>query len=100
MKRTVYAKLNVDEDKVIRDAKINGLSCDGTIDYVERKIGELQQSGIKLVDAFISDMDDTDNWCRYINYVVSWAFSHTFEEESYPHIMLYDEWKETEEISE
>ena len=49
--RTIIAMLEVDDDKAIQE----GL---GTIDYVEREFGWLQESGIFLNDARILDDDD------------------------------------------
>lgn len=49
--RTIIAMLEIDDDKAIQE----GL---GTIDYVEREFGWLEQSGIFLNDARILDDDD------------------------------------------
>lgn len=49
--RTIIAMLEIDDDKAIQE----GL---GTIDYVEREFGWLQESGIFLNDARILDDDD------------------------------------------
>lgn len=49
--RTIIAMLEVDDDQAIQE----GL---GTIDYVEREFGWLQESGIFLNDARILDDDD------------------------------------------
>lgn len=49
--RTVIAILRVDDDRAISEDL-------GTIDYLEREIGCLEQSGIFLQNARILDYDD------------------------------------------
>lgn len=49
--RTIIAMIEIDDDKAIQE----GL---GTIDYVEREFGWLNESGIFLNDARILDDDD------------------------------------------
>ena len=49
--RTVIAILEVDDDKAIAEDL-------GTIDYLEREFGWLEQSGISLQSARILDDDD------------------------------------------
>lgn len=49
--RTVIAILEVDDDKAIAEDL-------GTIDYLEREFGWLEQSGISLQNARILDDDD------------------------------------------
>lgn len=91
--RKIYAELRVDEMIAMRHAEVNGLSSDGTIDYLEKEFGWLEASGIHLAKAFISDEDDANDWCCYIDYLVSWAFAHTYEEHDFPRAMTYDEWR-------
>ena len=93
MNRKIYAELSLDEDQAIRNAEVNGISNDGTLDYVEKEFGWLEQSGIKLADAVIFDKDDTEEWGRYIDYVFSWAFDHYSSGDDYPPIMNYKEWR-------
>lgn len=49
--RTVIAMLRVDDDKAIAEDL-------GTIEYLEREFGWLEQSGISLQNARILDDDD------------------------------------------
>ncbi len=94
MKRKVFVELSVDENVAIRNAETNGISSDGTIDYLEHEFGWLEQSGIELKQAMISDEDDTEDWGRYIDYVISWGFEHCIDTGAeYPKIMTYKEWK-------
>lgn len=91
--RKIYAELRVDEMIAMRHAEVNGLSSDGTVDYLEKEFGWLEASGIRLAKAFISDEDDANDWCCYIDYLVSWAFAHTYEENDFPRAMTYEEWR-------
>ena len=50
--RTIVAILEVDDDKAIEEDL-------GTIDYIEREFGWLQESGIFLNEARILDEDDS-----------------------------------------
>jgi hypothetical protein len=51
MMRTVIAMLEIDDDKAIAEDL-------GTIEYLEREFGWLEQSGISLQNARILDDDD------------------------------------------
>lgn len=93
MKRKIYAELFVDESQALKNAAINGISSYGTIDYIEKEFGWLLQSGITLGEAVISDDDDTEEWGRYIDYVISWGFEHYADiNGDCPKIMTYKEW--------
>ena len=91
--RRIFAEIRVDEDMAIRYAEVNGLSSEGTLDYLEKEFGWLEASGIRLDKAFIADVDDIKDWGRYISYVVSWAFAHSWEDNDYAQIMTYREWR-------
>ena len=62
--RKIYAEILVDDSVA-------------SIDYLDENFPALEEKGIYLENAFISDDDDTEAWGRYINYVVSWAFENT-----------------------
>ena len=70
MSRTIYAKLTVDENRAIEEDM-------GTLSYLEREAGWMEESGIYLDEAFISDYDSTEVWDRYIDYVMAWAFKNS-----------------------
>ena len=91
--RKIFAQIMVDEDLAMRYAEVNGIPNDGTLSYLEREFGWLEPSGIRLEKAFISDDDDTEDWGRYINYLVSWAFEHTWQENDYAQALTYKEWR-------
>lgn len=82
MGREIVALIELDEDTVIRNCEANGVSDDGDIDYLIKEFGWLEQSGIKLKDAFIADEDDEIAFGRYIHYLVHWAFEHCADEET------------------
>ena len=69
MSRTVYAKFSIDETEAIEKDT-------GTLDYFEREAGWMNESGIYLQEAMISDYDSTEVWDRYIDYVLAWAFKN------------------------
>lgn len=68
--------------------------------YLEREMGWLTESGIRLKDWFIADIDDESNWARYINYLVSWAFSHLEDEFEGMTPASFNEWLSNENIEE
>lgn len=60
--RTVIARLEVEDDRAI----VEGI---GTIDYIEKELGWLEESGIYLKEARIFDEDDEDDQLdmRYVD---------------------------------
>lgn len=83
--RTVVAMLEVDDGKAIAEDL-------GTIEYLEREFGWLEQSGISLDEGIIMDDDDELQWARYINYLVEWAFCHQSEKFDGSSPACYYEW--------
>ena len=100
MNRKIYAELSVDEGQAIRNAEVNGISNDGTLDYLEKEFGWLEQSGIALKEAVISDEDDTEDWGRYIDYVIAWGFANYSADGEKPKIMTYEQWREENGLPE
>lgn len=84
--RTIIAKLDVDEDRLL------DIGYEETIVGVEKEFSWLTQSGINLSDAFVADDDETDKWCVYINYVANWCFDSK-DEGSSP--ISYKDWMAT-----
>ncbi len=68
MKRKIFALLEVDNDTAFQ--KID----DGSIPYLEKEMGWLEQSQIFLKDAFIADEDENDTEQAYLNYLAAWVF--------------------------
>lgn len=84
MSRTVYAKFSIDETEAIEKDI-------GTLDYFEREAGWMNESGIYLQEAMISDYDSTEVWDRYIDYVLAWAFKYSTQKTE-EEIMTFDQW--------
>ncbi len=87
MNRRVAAIIEVDDDTAFNEID------DGSIAYFEREFGWLEQSGIRLEDAFLMDDDEDDCWKRYLNYLVNWAFCrqwNTIDEKS---PLCFADWK-------
>lgn len=85
MSRKVFAVIDVDDDMAIAENM-------GTGEYLEREFGWLDNSGIYLVDWFVSDHDDVERWARYIDYLVEWAFNHSGDDGCYSSPVCYEEW--------
>ena len=88
--RKIYAEITLDDDAAIEEGM-------GSIDYVEREFGWLLDSGITLENAIIADDDDSDTWARYVNYVIGWAMSNTYNENPSGGPMSYEQWNKKEE---
>lgn len=84
MQRTIYAKLTVNENRAIEEDM-------GTLSYLEREAGWMEESGIYIDEAFISDYDSTEVWDRYIDYVTAWAFKNSAQKTE-EEIMTFDQW--------
>lgn len=98
MGRKIYAEIDADEQAIVRNCEGNGIPDDGTISILEHEFGWLEQSGFRLKGAFISDYDDPEDWARYIDYVMTWAFDHSwvFDGDEAERILSYDEWMSME----
>lgn len=86
MERKIIATIGIDDDTA--DEKIH----DGPVPYLEKEMGQLQQSGITLRECFIADEDESDKWQAYLNYLVNWAFEHQGEEFAGMTPAGYNEW--------
>ena len=84
MSRTIYAKLTVDEEYPIEENM-------DTMDYFMREAGWMNESGIYVDKAFISDHDSTEVWDRYIDYVTAWAFKNNTAKTG-EELKSFDEW--------
>lgn len=84
MQRTIYAKLTVNENRAIEEDM-------STLSYLEREAGWMEESGIYIDEAFISDYDSTEVWDRYIDYVTAWAFKNSTQKTE-EKIMTFDQW--------
>lgn len=87
--RRIFAEITVDDDLAIEEG------C-GTLDYLEREFGWLEQSHIVLDREMIADSDDESIWARYINYLIEWAFDHSGGEFKDSSPACYDEWLDNE----
>lgn len=74
--RTIYAKIELDEEIADQNSETNGIPESAPIPYLEHEFGWLEESGISLVNAFIADDDDTSTRARYVNYIAEWAMEH------------------------
>ena len=92
MRRKVFAELYVDEE-------VSGVD-EGTLDYVEKEMGWVNESGIYLGDAILVDHDSDSQWERYINYLCSWALSHNDEEYAGMSPASFEEWRDNENAEE
>lgn len=92
MERRVIAELIIDEDIAARNAEVNGIPYNEDLGYLRREFGWLEQSGIRIEKTFISD-DNDDDWRRYINYIMSWAFNHSCDDNYFAQVMTYNEWR-------
>jgi len=91
MKREVYAKIIVDDDRAIKKGM-------GTLDYFEKEFGRLNQSGITLEYGAILDEDSTDEWERYCKYLLDWTINHMSDYNKGMSPACFDEWREEEDI--
>ena len=89
--RKIIAILTVDDDTAMENCEFNGIPNDGTLDYLSREMGWVEQSGIYLSEAFIADEDENDVWAAYINYIANWAFEHQGDEKPCSPL-LYNQW--------
>ena len=93
MNRKIYAEISADESQITRFCETNGLKDDGLIDTFEREFGWVEDSGFYLQRSLISDYDSTDEWERYIDYVISWGFEN-YGAEDHPTIKTYRKWRD------
>ena len=78
----VYVKIDMADDAMERYERNTGRTGAEPIALIEQELVWLRDSGLEVVDAFISDEDDDDReWYRYINYVANWAFHHYYDGE-------------------
>ena len=55
--RTIIAKIELDENTMIKNQECNGLDDVGDIEYLYQEFGWLEESGLRLIDARIVDDD-------------------------------------------
>lgn len=84
--RKFYAEITLNDDERAFEDNI------GPIDYLEREFGWMEESGLTLNNALIADDDDEDLWARYINYVIDWGMTHTYNENPSGGPMTYKRW--------
>ena len=92
MNRKVFAELYVDEE-------VSGVN-EGTLDYVEKEMGWVNESGIYLRGAILVDRDSDSQWERYINYLCNWALSHNDEACDGMSPASFEEWRNNEDAEE
>lgn len=96
--RKVIAILEVDEKFAESYAETNGLSYDGPLSWLETEAHWIEDSGIRLSDALISDVDDESDWWRYLNYLADWIFNNRSEDKEGLSPMSYNAWREYENL--
>lgn len=89
--RKVAALLTVDNNRAIEENM-------GTLDYVMREAGWMEQSGITMDCAIICDDTDEARWSKYINYLIRWAMEHSSTGFEGMSPVGYAEWLEDETI--
>lgn len=60
-KRTIIAKIELDEDVMLRNSETNGIGEMSDLEYLNHEFGWLEASGFSLSDARIVDEDDEDD---------------------------------------
>ena len=91
MERKVLVELYVNEEE----------SGDyGTIDYVDRELGWVEESGISHGDMVILDYDSDSSHERYLNYLSNWIFNHHDEECAGMSPACFEEWRDNEDNDE
>ena len=93
MERKVIAELIIDEDIAARNAEVNGIPYNEDLGYLRREFGWMEQSGIRIENAFIANDNDSEDWVRYINYIMSWTFNHSCDDNHFARVMTYNEWR-------
>lgn len=86
--RKVIAYLTIDDDRAFDKA-------DGPIDYVEKKVKNLNKSGIYLESACIADDDAEAPEERYLVYLARFAYDQLGGWEPGTNLvpLTFDEWK-------
>lgn len=92
MERKVLAELYVNEE-------VSGVD-EGTIDYVEKELGWVEESGISHGDMVILDYDSDSPHERYLNYLSNWIFDHHDEEFQGCSPAGYEQWLNNENKEE
>lgn len=91
MERKVLAELYVNEEETG--------DC-GVIDYVEKELGWVEESGISHGDMVILDYDSDSPHERYLNYLSNWIFDHHDEEFQGCSPAGYEQWLNNESKEE
>lgn len=92
----MYVKIDMADDAMERYEHNTGRADAEPISLIEQELGWLRDSGLEVVDVFLSD-DDDRGWYRYINYVANWAFYHYGDgEEGSESPLSYQEYKDLE----
>ena len=61
MEIKVIAELIIDEDIAARNAEVNGMPYNNNLEYLRREFGWLEQSGIRIENAFIANDNDSED---------------------------------------
>ena len=88
--RLIAAIISVDDSEAIKEDL-------GTIDYLEKEFRWLDDSKIFLDRCMLAEEDSTDEWERYINYLVNWAFDHYGEEFKGCSPACFNEWRSNDD---
>lgn len=88
MERKVLAKLYVSEEE--------SDDC-GILDYVDRELGWVEESGISHGDMVILDCDSESTHERYLNYLSDWIFNHHGDEFQGCSPASYEKWLDNED---
>ena len=93
MEREIFVKLTVLDDLAEQQNQ-------GTLDYVESKVGSLLKDGIWIKDAILAEKDSDSEWERYINYLSQWVICHNDEEYAGMSPASFEEWRDNEDAEE
>ncbi len=94
--KTIFAEMLVDEEVLCPHR------CNKSIENrLEEEMDRLDENGVSLEQCLVFDAfeDDNDEWVRYVNYLISWSFSHSCNEFKGMSPSSYDEWKTNEDES-
>lgn len=86
--RRIVAFIDADEDHLLAQYPEDGVGV-----AFEEKMRYLNSSGIHVIEWAISDVDDSEQYARYLHYLFGWTMDHVenFDELDSP--MTYEQWQ-------
>ena len=93
MKREIFVKMSVRDELAEKQNQ-------GTLDYVESKVGDLLKDGIWVKEAIMAESDSDSYHERYLNYLLEWIFDHHDEEYQGCSPACFEEWCDNEDAED